>query len=268
MRTRARIAAAFLAAACAAASADDAPRKHVHALVAAMGNDFQVIYEEKSTGSSIPPFRRRTFQTEPNQLNRLVLRSLDKAMEKSDPGSERLYLALNPPAGVDPIEWIVGELRKIDQHAQWDSIIVATPGYQGLAQNRMPPKMQGMGLFAQPLCQSNPVDCDRREVPMNGADAVTPDGKPIQANYFIAPFSLLDIRILDPKTLAVIETLASYDHQKVWDPTAVSSNLFENVSNRAMAEHIVVLVERSVTSAMEESGLRGKVEVKMLKEVK
>jgi len=103
---------------------------------------------------------------------------------------------------------------------------------------------------------------------MNGADAVTPDGKPIQANYFIAPFSLLDIRILDPKTLAVIETLASYDHQKVWDPTAVSSNLFENVSNRAMAEHIVVLVERSVTSAMEESGLRGKVEVKMLKEVK
>jgi hypothetical protein len=40
------------------------------------------------------------------------------------------------------------------------------------------------------------------------------------------------------------------------------------VSNRALAGHVVTLIERSVTSAMEESGLRGKVEVKMLKEVK
>ena len=244
------------------------PRTRIHALVAAVGDQFQVIYEEKSTGSSLPPFRRRTVEVGANQLNRIVLRSLDQAMEKADPGSERLYLALTPPPNADAIAWIVGELEKIPQHAQWDSIVVATPGYQGLAVNRMPSRMRGLGLFAQPMCQSNPEACDRREVPFVGADAVTPDGKPIQANYFVAPFSLLDIRLLDPKTLAVIEKLESYDHQKFYDPKAVSSNMFDNVDKAALAQHIVSLVERSVTSAMAGSELRGKVDVRLLKEVK
>ena len=52
------------------------PRTRIHALVAAVGDQFQVIYEEKSTGSSLPPFRRRTFEVGTNQLNRIVLRSL------------------------------------------------------------------------------------------------------------------------------------------------------------------------------------------------
>src|SRR5205809_8084210 len=105
---RIRIAVALLAVVCSTAGADDVARRRVHALVAPVGNNFQVIYEEKSTGSSIPPFRRRTFQTEPNQLNRLVLRSLDKAREKSGRGTERLYLARNPPPAGDPRERIGG----------------------------------------------------------------------------------------------------------------------------------------------------------------
>ena len=44
--------------------------------------------------------------------------------------------------------------------------------------------------------------------------------------------------------------------------------MFDNVDKAALAQHIVSLVERSVTSAMAGSELRGKVDVRLLKEIK
>ena len=76
------VAIALALCALAAPAQQPSAKPRIHALVAAVGNQFQVIYEEKSTGTSLPPFRRRTFEA-----------------------------ALTPPPDTDAITWIVAELE-------------------------------------------------------------------------------------------------------------------------------------------------------------
>ena len=138
----------------------------VYALVAAVGEQFSVVSEVQSTGSHLSPYRRRTIEV-PNILNRLALHGLDKAIANMDPDSKRIYMALPAAqmAGVAPsaregvaISKIVSELEKMSQRLEWDRIVIATPAYQALELSGLASKLQGFGLFSQPLCQAGCAD--------------------------------------------------------------------------------------------------------------
>src|SRR5690606_1101074 len=62
----------------------------VYALVAAFGNQFEVVHEEPSVGSHLSPYRRRSVEVGGDMLNRVVLQGLDQALAKFEPSSRRI----------------------------------------------------------------------------------------------------------------------------------------------------------------------------------
>ena len=189
------------------------------------------MYEVQSTGSHISPFRRQTASAQNDILNRLVLHSLDKALASIDPRSKRVSFALSglqmdqvaPPQRESvAMHSVVAELEKLPQRQEWDRIVVATPAYRALELNGLANKLQGFGLFAQPLCQHCPVSFDGNPstgmANTGGVDAVTSEDETIRARTYIAPYSYIQIWVLDPKTLAVIDRQQRFDSLKLAEP--------------------------------------------------
>jgi hypothetical protein len=183
-------------------------KPRVYALVAAVGEQFSVLSEVQSTGSHLSPYRRRTIEVPNNILNRLALHGLDKAIANIDPDSKRIYMALPAAqmAGVAPseregvaISKIVSELEKMPQRLEWDRIVIATPAYRALELNGLASKLQGFGLFSQPLCQARCVD-DLHTLGQDGVDAVTSEDKTIRARTISRRFPTLryGFRIRNP----------------------------------------------------------------------
>jgi hypothetical protein len=256
-------------------AAQPAQKPKVYALVASVGDQFNLIHEEMSTGSNVSPFKRKTVTVPGNELNKLVLHSLDQSLAKTDPGSERLFIAMTPPGvrkealvGEALVDWVMEQLKAMPQHQDWDRVLLATQGFRVQARERLPNRLSGMGIFAQPLCQSDPASCERGWTPTTGAQAVTPEGENIQANHFVAPYSLIDVWVIDPKTMTVIDRGEAHEHTKMFDPKSASLNMFTNVDNKVMADRIVGLVASSVAAAVADAEGRGTVDVRMTKEVK
>ncbi len=248
--------------------AEPPPKPRVHALVAAVGNKFNVIYEEASVGSHVSPYKRSTMDVPDGELNRIVLKGLDTAIAKSDPSGERIYLALTPPqsrrvgtSGESLLRWIRQELEKLPRE-RWDTVLVAMPAYRPQSRERMPTRIEGLGIFAQPLCQSDPESCERGRAPTTGAESMTPQGEKIQSNHFVAPYSFIEVWVLDPKTLNVLDRGVSLEHQKLYDPNSASLNLFDNVRSDVLADRFVGLIQSSVAAAVAETERRGTVQVK------
>jgi hypothetical protein len=265
------IALALVAAAAGAQSVAEQPQKpRVHALVAAVGSKFNVIYEEQSVGSHLSPYRRSTMDVPNGELNKIVLKGLDAAIAKSDPSSERIFLALTPPAarsgvptpnGEALVRWIRRELEQLPRE-RWDSVLVAIPAYRSQSRERLPSRIEGLGIFAQPLCQSDPDSCDKGWTPPVGVESTTPEGEKIQSNYFVAPYSFIEVWILDPRTLNVLDRGVSMEHQKLYDPKSGSLNMFTNVGSEVLADRFVGLIQSSVAAAVAETEKRGTVQVK------
>jgi hypothetical protein len=186
-------------------AATDAPipnKPRVFVLIAAVGEQFTETYEAQSTGSHLSPFRHSKSYVPNNLLNRVVLHSLDIAISKIDPESQRIYLSLSAPPmdGVPKpkqesvaLGMIVAELEKMPERSGWDRIVIATPAYESLARNGMPGHIQGLGMFAQPLCQAgctkpgSPYPAAIDTEPLDGVAAVTSDDNAIRAKTFLAP---------------------------------------------------------------------------------
>ena len=150
-----------------------------------------------------------------------MLQSLDEAVRDLDPASKRIYLALPAPQmdGVAPglreetaIGLVAAELQKMPQRLEWDRIFVVTPAYSTFERSGMAAKLQGLGVFTQPL-QSNygefTGDASRD---MGGDGVVTPDGKDARSSVYQAPYSYIEVWVLDPKTLTVLEKHEVFDN--------------------------------------------------------
>lgn len=252
----------------------------VYALIAAVGEQFTVVSDVMSTGSHLSHYRRSTSEVQNNILNRIALHGLDNAIAKIDPASKRIYLSLAAARmdGVEPskrdevaIGAIVAELKKVPERAQWDRILVATPAYRALDLDGMPSKLQGFGVFSERLCQAgcpNGLDGVPRELdpePLGGVEALTSEDKSIKARTFLAPFSYIEVWVLDPKTLAVLDKQQGFDNQKLAEPVHKPSlDLSQTAAQKYLAGRIVTLVEVSIGQAVMHSEVnerRGKVEV-------
>ena len=249
----------------------NAVKPRVYALIAAVGEQFSVVYEVESVGSHLSPYRRRTTEVPNNILNRLALHGLDKAIANIDPDSKRIYMAFSAAQmdGIAPseregvaISKIVAELEKMPQRLEWDRIVIATPAYRALELNGLASKLQGFGLFSQPLCQGRCGD-DLHQLGQDGVDAVTSEDKTIRARTYIAPFSYIEVWVLDPKSLAILDKQQGFDSQKLADPSYKPLDLSQSVGQKYVASCISSLIELSVGGAIMHSELnrRGKVEV-------
>jgi hypothetical protein len=255
----------------AATEAANSVKPRVYALVAAVGEQFSVVYEVQSIGSHLSPYRRSTTEVPNNILNRLALHGLDKAIANIDPDSTRIYMAFSAAqmAGVAPseresvaISTIVAELEKMPQRLEWDRIVIATPAYRALELNGLASKLQGFGLFSQPLCQAGCGD-DLHMLGQDGVDAVTSEDKTIRARTYIAPFSYIEVWVLDPKSMAILDKRRGFDSQKLADPSYKPLDLSQSVGQKYVAGRISSLIELSVGGAVMRSELSrtGKVEV-------
>ena len=263
-----------------------AAKPKVYALIAAIGEEFTTISEVPRTGSHISPYRRTTSKVPDNILNRLALHSLDKAIGAIDPSSTRIYMSL-PAAEVDrvtpskrdeaAISAITAELAKMPQRLEWDRIVVATPAFRALDRDGMPSKLQGFGIFSQPQCQGgcgsmSPTDVRAlAQEPPDGVGAVTSDDKTIKASTFIAPYSYIKVWVLDPKTLAILDTQQGFDSQKLaqarYKPPL---DLSKDEAQKYLARRIVSLIEMSIGAAVMQSEInapKGKAEVGPIREV-
>ena len=103
----------------------------------------------------------------------------------------------------------------------------------------------------------------------DGVDAVTSEDKTIRARTYIAPFSYIEVWVLDPKSLAMLDKQQGFDSQKLADPRYKSLDLSQSVGQKYVAGRISSLIGLSVGSAVMHSELnrRGTVEVGELKVV-
>jgi hypothetical protein len=78
----------------------------------------------------------------------------------------------------------------------------------------------------------------------------------------VAPYSFIEVWVLDPKTLNVLDRGISMEHQKLYDPKSASLNMFDNVKSEVLADRFVGLIQSSVAAAVAETERRGTVQVK------
>jgi hypothetical protein len=251
----------------------------VYALVAAVGANFHVAVEGRRTGSRLDSYNRKTFDAPDNLLNRVVLQALDKEIAQARPEGQRVYFSLSAPrldrvpaAERDQvaIARVIEELRGMPQRADWERIVVATPAYKAFAANGLADKLQGLGISMHPM-QSNLTmffDLPAFADSARGDDALTPGGKPVTTEIFLAPYSYLTIWVLDPGTLAVLDRQERFDSQKLANPGSGSSDLVESVGKDFIARQIVVLIGRSVHEAVSRTELAGKVDIRDVREVR
>lgn len=252
-----RLALALPALAFAGLAAAEEPR--TVALLAAMGSRFSVHHEEQQTGSHIPPYRNREVEVAGDILNRFVLSGLDKAVARVLPESRRVHLSARQ-AKVRGIEPIVGHLSAMDRSG-WDRIVVATPAFRAKGEDGLPTRLQGIGVFWQLLCESNVRWCGSGFRPPEGPKARTPEGEEIFANTYVAPFTYIDVWVLDATTLAVLDRTTSLGHRKLASPAGTAMGIVA-ADEGFITRELTAQIDAAVLEAVELSGLRGSVEVR------
>ena len=248
-----------------AASSTVFAEARTYALVAAVGNRFEVVSSKQQTGSHIPAWDREAYRIGGNVLNRLALQGLDQAVARYEPQSKRIYLSMVPAK--PEIDLVVQELKKVDR-AGWDRIMVALPAYRFHDEKGLANRMKGFGLVQQGQCQSDTSNrpdrigsCNYGFRPQFGPEALTPKGEEIAANTFVAPFAFVEIFTLDPRTLAVLDRSANYGHRKLTDESAKLTGVINGDNKDFLAAQIVEVVQTSTAEAMANGILKGKVDV-------
>jgi len=250
-----------------------------YALVAAMGDQFTAASETRGTGSHLPNYAKRSLDVKEEGINKLALASLDMAVRRMHPDSERIYLVVPLSKNLqlrvrsieeNAFETAVQALRARPDRGQWQRIVLVTPANRVQKQETggLAPDTQGMGVFTQGLCQSDIRDCDKRRSVASGVEVTTPKGETVKSDRYVAPYFFAKIWILDPQSLQVLDSEVVMDHTKYNDPDSDAMDQNQVLDRKFLLTKIVEQVEKSTTLAVSRTELRGKVEVKEKGEVK
>jgi len=251
-----------------AAPAPSASAPPVVALIAAVGDHFEVVRQRQAVGSNIEPFARKQVPLQTQALNYAALRGLDQAVADAEPDAKRVLVQwAMPEATADSLtksrngrrhEDIVLNALLADLHAmparqQWDRIEAVVPAYFYGQVSGMGTKLSGIGVYVQPLANqnitlnndtgdvtisSNPADGDFKTVdPNTGATA--------KSSVFLAPYMYFERITIDAKTLAVISRKRMFENTKYFDPTSTAID----VSQQMPFEQIMAKLEETVEHA-------------------
>jgi len=105
--------------------------------------------------------------------------------------------------------------------------------------------------------------------PLDGVSALTSDDKTTRARTFVAPFSYINVWVLDPKTLEVLDRQRSLDHQKLAE-SVNTPRMSQTEMQAYLARRIIGLIATSAGEAVLRSDAtlrRGEVEIRTIKRV-
>jgi hypothetical protein len=245
-------------------SAATPAKPKVYAIISAVGDQLTVVTQKKVVGSNIiDNFRRDVVKVPGDAINSSVLKGLDKAIELKDPGSKRILARLNPLEmdGVGPLDRekvamqkLLVVLEKFQQRQEWDTIIVVTPKFQFSERKGMASKLEGIGIYVQPIGSSEIEDESGAVFDGgNGEETISPDGKSRRdSKTFIAPYNYTQTWVFDAKTLKVIDKSANFEYQKIFDPTSTAINVAQSIPTEKLAELFTRFVERSMARSLGE----------------
>lgn len=254
--------AALAVAACLGSGAAAAQTKAV-ALVAAIGEQIEVVRQKESTGSRFEPFARQRLPINGPALNHAVLRGLDRAIAESDPQAQRVLLQWNPPhetlvqlddaSGAKREAMILDALKKhlgtLSDRQQWDRIEAILPTYQYGEKRGMGSKLSGIGIFVQPLLNTRIGMGENGELTSSSGqnDAVIhPDtGKPARSTTYVAPYMYFERITLDARTLEVLSRNRYYESVRYFKPEAQEEDPLAQMPLPQLLGKLVEQIERS-----------------------
>lgn len=254
-----------LAAALAHAAAEPAGRPRVFALVSAVGDQFSYVRQRQQVGSHLEPYIRHTVTVPDDALNAAVLRGLDRVVAQAEPGSERVFVKLNPAemkgiAGAERERVAIGKVARalegLPARQGWDRIVVVTPAFVRGNRQSMGTKLQGIGVYVQPLERGRTLSLPGFDAGLDTHvedDAQTPAGEANRSDVFIAPFFYTRVWVLDAKTLEVLETEGRFDYRKIWDPMWTATDVQANLTPEQLAGEIGKFVETASARALRET---------------
>ncbi|OWQ44119.1 hypothetical protein CDL60_27135 [Roseateles noduli] len=254
------------------APSGDVEHPKVVVLMAAVGDRLTMVRQKPSVGSNLDPFIRRPLRIPGRTMNMAVLRGLDLGIAQEYPEAARVFLSWQPTPELAErlddikghnrdqllLEAVLDHLRPLEERARWDRIELIVPKYRSWEAGGMATKLQGMGIYVQPLARGMDL-LDASMVPADseagGRRVVNPTtGEVIRANTFVAPFLFFERIALDARTLTVVKRQEQYDAAKYNDPMAVARDVGESLSPAQMAEKLSDLAERSAFQAIRGKG--------------
>lgn len=251
------------AAALPAAGTAPAAKPRTVALISAVGDQFTYLRQRQAVGSNMEPFVRRVVKVANGELDGIVLRGLDKSYSQQDPDAKKIFMRINPGEmeNVYPqdrekvaIGKIVSHLQRVDRTG-WDVIIAVTPAYQFSATGGMGSKLEGIGVYIQPLENTATTDFDSEVGGMEEATTSNPNDrtKKSKSTTYVAPYSYTQLWVIDPVSLNVITKETSKQHIKLYDPDSTALDVSKQMSVDQLAGHIEGFVERSSAKALKDA---------------
>jgi hypothetical protein len=250
-----------LVAGAAFAQAPDKPK--TYALVSAIGSEINYVRQYQGTGTSLPPYRRFRMQVPDGSIDAAVLRGLDRAVAQEDPDSKRIFLRMQP--GVlkglaasqrgDVISArVLSDLEHAVDRKDWDRIILVTPRFANLGSDGMGDKLQGIGVYVQPLGRNRASFGESEIESSSDPQTVSPvDGSKSTSYKFVAPYFYAQIWIIDAKTMKVLEKKERYDFIRLYDPDSTSINVANSIPPELLAAQVDKFVERASAKAINEA---------------
>jgi hypothetical protein len=209
-------------------------------------------------------YDRKVIKVPNDAINASVLKGLDNAIAQRDPGSTRILARLNPlemdgvrPADREKIAMgkLIATLEKFPQRQEWDTIIVVTPKFQFSERKGMGSKLEGIGVYVQPLESGRMTDDSGADIlGSEGEETITPEGKPgKRSSTFVAPYNYTQTWVFDARTLKVLETSARYEFQKIYDQESTALNVANSIPIDKLAQIFTTFVEKSVARGVGEA---------------
>ena len=249
-----------------------APKKPtVYALVSAVGGSLTFVRQREQAGSNrVDTYHRLSVPIPDASLDGAVLRGLARVIRTNEPDAEIVYMRLNPKEleGVavhKKGEAAIGKLARafdgMPERQAWDRIIVVTPKYLFPGRRGMGSKLQGLGVYVQPLYSatgsSAALHGGVEDIAPAGIateeEAITPDGETTRTSRYVAPYFYTQLWILDAKTLTVLETEERYDFQKIFDPQSPAVDVQRSFTPEQMSEAVGKFVEKSAARSLREA---------------
>lgn len=248
------------------------------ALVAAVGDQIDVVRQRERTGSHREPFIRKSIPINSRALNMAVLKGLDQAIEEEEPQAQRVLLAWTAPAPTQQqladaqgkeresivLAALQEHLRSLPARAEWDRIEAILPAYLFSNVRGMGRKLAGVGFYVQPLGKGSvPVEWDEdtgsddssvaSADAESGSDYKTVDpntGEVGRSSTYVAAYMYFQRVTLDARTLEVLARKRQLDNVKYADPKATALDVGDQIPLRVMTGKLLALAERSAYTSV------------------
>jgi hypothetical protein len=254
----ARLLLALAAGACVVSGAA-AETSKVYVLVSAIGGEITVVRQYRGIGATLEPYKRYTVPVPGPDIDAAVLRGLDRAVASEDPDSTRIFMRLSPEAvrgvaGYQRGQVLSGKalaaLEANPERMKWHRIILVAPRFLNPGVEGMGSKLQGIGIFVQPIGRGRMGAFDDGINTAIDPDTISPTGEKNPSYRYVAPYFYAQLWVIDAKTMKVLETNERYDFQRMYDPDSPALDVAQTIPPEVLSGMMEKFVERASARAL------------------